>query len=261
MKDPSNKREPDKARNVEGFFFSTVCICYFLLFAPEVAETASSAMKDPDASPVWLGVVLIVLNLLEVYAFPVKVQTVRQVIRDQGGKAKGSGGAIFVRMFHAVLSVIVVFTAAGAFGLKIGEGEGETMELPWWMSLIIVTTVIKELAFLMCILGVSEEDGGKKSTRSMAKERFVDFILLAYSCIGFTAVWGAITTDMEMQRQVPVMYVINLILACLMFLIFYLPFRIPYLMEERALIKGTRDEARFWILILVVMIPAVWVLR
>ena len=248
----------DSVYRWEGLAFNAVCVLYFVLLAPGVAEVAGAAVKDPVAEPVWLGVVLIAISLLEIYAYPVKMRIVRRAIRHHGDDAGNS--AVYLWMFHAVLSIIIVFTAASAFGVKIG-GEGESQEMPWWLSLIIVVTVLKELAFLMFTLGSGDDLPEGIYDRPKAKERIVDIILVVYACLGYTAIWGAITKDLEMQRHNLPMYMINLVLACLMFLIFYLPLRIPYVVEERAQIKNSTDELKFWGSVLLVMIPTVWALR
>ena len=48
-----------------------------------------------------------------------------------------------------------------------------------------------------------------------------------------------------------------LIMMALIFLIFYLPLRIPYLMEERTHLSTRRDWLFFFASILTVMIPAI----
>ncbi len=252
-----SRPEPiDKSYRWEGLIFNGVCILYFIFLSPKIAKVASSAMRDPDARPIWLGIILIVITLLEIYALPVKMRFVRWAIRKHGDK--GNSGMV-LWMFHAVLSIIILFTIAGSFGLKIGSGEGET-DIPWWMSLLLVATVIKELAFLMFMLGSGDDLPKGKYERPSVKERLIDLVLVIYACLGYTVIWGSITIGLSMERQNTPMYIINLFVAGLLFLVFYLPLRIPYLIEERAQIKSGSDELRFCGSILAVMIPAIWVL-
>ena len=63
--------------------------------------------------------------------------------------------------------------------------------------------------------------------------------------------------DTPLERGNPGMFVVNLLISGLLFLIFYLPLRIPYLLEERARVSGGRDWLIFIGSILAVMVPAI----
>ena len=53
------------------------------------------------------------------------------------------------------------------------------------------------------------------------------------------------------------MFVLNLLVSSLLFLIFYLPLRIPFLLEELTQIESAADAWKFAGSILLVLIPAI----
>lgn len=244
----------------EGTLFNFLCAVYFVVAAPHVVTAADAAMRDPEARPIWLGILIVVISLAEIYAFPVKMRFVNEAIRDQGDAA---GRAFYLWMFHAVISVILVFLVAGCFGVKAAELEDS--EMPWWLVALLPVTVIKELVFLGFLWGGGEGEEGKRRapnpsyTRPSPREWIADAILVVYACVAYSATWSAITKGMDLERGNPVMFVVNLGLSALLFLIFYLPLRIPYWIEEMAQVKTGRDSIRLVASILVVLVPAIGV--
>ena len=238
----------------EGLVFNAVCGAYFLFLAPTVVEASGQALRDPEARVIWLGILLSLTSLAEVYAFPVKMRFVKQAIRDRGDSR---GHAFYLWMFHAVISVIILFVIAGSFGIKVAGTEGQE-PLPWWLAALLPVIVLKELFFLGCLWsGSAESDAAApKYVRPALREWIADGILLVYASVGYSATWSAITKGLEMEWGDPVMLVVNLFVASLLFLLFYLPLRIPYWIEELAQIHSPRDVARLIASILVVMVPA-----
>ena len=99
------------------------------------------SMLDEEARVLWLGFLLVGICLAEIWAFPVKMRFVNEAIRDNGDAA---GKAVYLWIFHLLVSVILVFVIAGSFGVKLTEGKGD--EIPWFITDLIPVVIIKELA-------------------------------------------------------------------------------------------------------------------
>lgn len=236
----------------EGIIFNAFCAVYFLFFASGVTNAANIAMRDPEGKVVWLGILLAVITVLESWAFPVKMRFVNEAIRDQ---ADAGGKAFYLWIFHTVISIVLLFLIAGCFGVKITD-EVES-EMPWWLMALIFVTVVKELV-LLGFLWITPEEESKPTpeyTRPKLKEWIADAILVVYACVAYSATWSTITAGMNLEHDHPVMFITNLLVAILLFLIFYLPLRIPYWVEELAQLKSAADVWRLVGSILIVLVP------
>ncbi|MEC5126815.1 hypothetical protein VSU19_08645 [Verrucomicrobiales bacterium BCK34] len=247
----------------EGGLFNALCAIYFLTLGPLVVEAADKAMRVPDSRVHWLGFLIIGISLAEVYAFPAKLRFVRTAAREYGDS---TGAGFILWMFHAVISIILLFLAAGAFGVKISESSGS--EMPTWLALLFPVIVIKELVFLGFLMWDKSDTGESTKSepepeadaryeRPNRREWLLDLILLSYACIAYSATWGAITINLSLEKENPVMLVVNLFVSSLLFLIFYLPLRIPYWLEEIAQTKTQADWLKLTASILMVLIPAI----
>ncbi|MAS91777.1 MAG: hypothetical protein CMO55_01170 [Verrucomicrobiales bacterium] len=255
------ENQSDRTYQWEGLVFNLLCGVYFLTLGPVVTNAAYSAIHAEAWNSVWLGFIIIAIILLEIYAFPKKMRYVRHAARAHGDDL---GTGFWMWMFHAVISIILLFTMAGCFGVTITEGS--EADLPWWLMVAIPVTVIKELGFMMCLLvGKDDEEDNaeerEKYKRPNRKEWVLDLILIFYACIGYSATWAALTKNMAMERDNTVMFVVNIFVSFLLFLIFYIPLRIPYWLEEIARMKTKRDFLLLFGSILIAYLPTIWSLR
>lgn len=262
--------EPDRKFSLpaaiqNGLLFNLVCAVYFIWIAPVVVNAGDKAMRDPEATFVWLGVALALVCLGEVWAFPVKMRFVRQAI---GREKEVNAGVFYLWIFHAVISIILLFQIAGCFGVKVGLEPEKAF--PWWLGLLIPLSVIKELVFSAFLLSDKSDDSKSpdntetddpRYSRPSTREWIADAILVGYACLAYSATWSAITVNMKINDGHPVLTALNCFLAVLLFLIFYLPLRIPYWIEECSRIETTADKWRLAASLLVVLVPAMWLLR
>lgn len=245
----------DRIYRWEGWIFNGVCALYFLILSPVVVDAAGIAARDPEKTVIWLGVLLVLITFAEIYAFPRKMKFVAFATRMHQDEM---GRGIFLWMMHTVISIIIVFTAAGAFGTKVDE---DNSDMPFWLGLCIFATVMKELYFLMCLWHDADKLPAEKFGRPNRREWILDGILVTYSCLGYSATWGMITANMSLERDNPPMFILNLLLSCFLFLLFYLPLRIPYFMEELARARTKKDYLWIAVSILLVMVPAILILN
>ncbi|NNE92482.1 MAG: hypothetical protein HKN23_12615 [Verrucomicrobiales bacterium] len=238
----------------EGWIFNVICGVYFLLLARWVREISISNIHEEDTYLPLFGITVLVISLLEIYALPVKLKFVHHAVREHDDSA---GSGFYLWVFHTVISIILTFSIFQAFGFETTRGEDS--ELPGWMAGIMVLVVIKELVFLGFIFtSKTAETIPEKYRRPQKREWVADIILTIYACLAFTVTWETIASNVDMQRDNPVMFVINLILSSILFLMFYLPLRIPYHIEEMAQLKTRNDWLRWAASLLFVLVPAIW---
>lgn len=243
----------------EGLVFNLLCGAYFLLVSPHVVEVARRGMEpaaNRSGPALWLGVLLLLASLLEVRALPEKLRFVHFAIRDRKPGDGGSIALFFLWMFHAVISVLVVVLAAREFGADVDTRDG-TPDFPMWLSALMPVVVIKELYLLITIWGPGRELPASRYARPRSAERFHDAVLIAYACLAYSVTWGMVSEN-ALGGSNPMETAVNTLAASLLFLMFYLPMRIPYLLEEWSFLETRADRLRFAASLLTAMIPAVW---
>lgn len=240
----------------EGIVFNLLCALAYVLLGPTLVETASLAvdgkLEEENRSAAWLGFLIILVSLLEIYAFPIKMRYIREAIREHGDD--GASGFV-LWMFHAVVSIILVFVVSATFGQPVISGQES--EPSAWVMVTFFVVVIKELGLLLCLFVPAGGSPEPAYARPNRREKVVDLILLGYAFVVHCVVWGTISR-MDLQPGEPVMFVVNLFAASLVFLMLFLPLRIPYWIEEMARAKTVQD----WLIlagsVLAVLIPALW---
>jgi hypothetical protein len=238
----------------EGGVFNLICALYFAFLSPYVLEASIRNFEKGPTQIHWLGFALIIISILEVYAFPKKMKYVHKAIMDHGGHAVS---VFYLWMLHAVISIIILFMIVESFGYEIVSETGQD-SMPWWMSILLPGVVLKELYLLFTIIGTHDEtDALEAYDRPNNKEWILDLILLSYACLAYTVTWETITNKMQLKDEVLLMYVVNLILMAIIFLICYLPIRIPYFIEELNQLKTNKDRFKFVISILMALVAAV----
>lgn len=233
----------------EGLGFNLLCGLYFLFLSPLLQQSSTESIREGRIYP-WVAILLILISLLEVYAFPKKMKYVQvAVLKHQKKMPNG----FMLWLGHTVLSIVLCFAAMSALGYDMGDADA----MPWWMVLILPAIVIKELYFLVLMMGLGHEvQNTAKYQRPNKKEWILDVMLLAYACIAYTVGWQGLSTGMDMDKDILPLYVVNLLLTSIIFLIFYMPLRIPYYLEEIAQLKTTGDCVKFVASILLVLIAA-----
>ncbi len=249
----NNKSIQDTIYSWEGWFFNLACALYFWLLSPVIVAATKAAMQDDDTVFIpWLGVVLVVVSILEIYAFPEKMKYVHRAAKEHGEQI---GTGWFLWMFHMAISVLMAMLVFESFGFEIPDPDNSDEKMSGWMMLVIFIVVIKELYFLFCIMGLHGDDDPLEGyERPNKKEWILDLILLAYACIAYTTTWESIASGVNMEKGNTAIYVVNLFGAGILFLMFYLPIRIPYYLEEMSQLKTNGDILKFLLGIGVVMV-------
>ena len=199
----------------------------FYLYAFFVAPPLARAMKEGLASPepMWgVGLLLWAVLMLEPVGAFWKVKFLRRRNRDEGFEPQGSMMGIFSATVigHMIVTTVVGMVALDALGLA-GEGAD-----PTWMGVASVALVFKDL-------GAFFSTGGQEVSRESPghwKERMADFFLLAFGCVAYTAWWQGVFDLSDMASQTMGMKVALAILMGAFFMFFYLPMRLPFVLDE-----------------------------
>ena len=211
---------------------------YVFLLAPPLARAMKEGLENPE--PMWgVGLLLWAVLLLEPVGAFWKVRFLRRRNRDEGFEPQGSMLGIFsvAVIGHMCVTTVVGMVALDAWGLA-GEGAD-----PTWMAGASVVLVFKDLGAFFSTggQGVSRESPGHW------KERMADFLLLAFGCVAYTAWWQGIFDLSDMASQTAGMKVALAILMGGFFMFFYLPMRLPFLLDECYLRPERGRKARIWL--------------
>lgn len=210
---------------------------YALLAAPPLARALKSALAE--SQPVyWPGVLLLVVLVLEPFGLRWKLQFLRRRNADDGFQPEGPMLAFWsvTAIAHMIVTVFLGMLALDAWG-AVGAGPDETST--WW-GVVIVALILKEFIELLAAGGQSRA----REAPGHGKEHLSDLFLLAYGCVAYTAWWEAIV-DVEALSGAGGWEKLALlpVLAAL-FLFFYLPMRLPFLLEEFYLRPAAERKGR-----------------
>ncbi len=228
--------------------FNILSALYFAFLSPIILKISVVTVKSERVFLPWFGVSLIIISVLEIYAFPKKIKYVRKAVKDRGGKFING---IILWLFHTLISIGIVLAIFKSFGMN-------TTKPDIFMSLLLFVVIIKELVLLFFMMIDYEDVTLEKFKRPNNKEWIIDVILFAYACLAYTVTWQTIASDINMQKQNTGMYLLNILIASLMFLIFYMPVRIPYFLEEVSQLKTGKDILKYIFSILLVLISVIF---
>lgn len=198
---------------------------YALLVAPSLARVLKSALDSAQAI-LWPGFLLLVIMLVEPFALFWKARFLRRRNAESGFRPHGPmlGISSAAGIGHVLVTVFLGMVMLDAWGV-VGVG---TEQFSSWWGLAIVALVLKDFAGLLAMggQGVSREAPGHW------KEQLADGILLVFSCVAYT-VWWSVIVDLEavsgvgLGRKLALLPVLGAVFA-----FFYLPLRLPLLLEE-----------------------------
>ncbi len=198
---------------------------YAILAAPPLARALKAGLADSE--PVWWpGLLLLAVLLLEPFGLRWKTQFLRRRNVEEGVEPQGSMLAVFsaAAIGHMIVTLFLGMTMLDCWG---AVGVGSEASSPWWGA-VIVALILKDFAGLMATSGQSVA----REAPGHGKERVADFFLLAYGCVAYTAWWSAIVDLEEISGSGIWERVALLPVLAALFAFFYLPMRVPFLLEE-----------------------------
>lgn len=210
---------------------------YALGLAPRLAEMLKGGLSSPE--PQWLpGIILLGVVLLEPVGLHWKLRFLRRRNQENGFEPQGSMAGIFytAAIGHMILTLFLGMMALDAWG-AVGEGADDAS--PWWGA-VIVLLILKEFGELLLSAG----SGLAREAPGHWKEHLADLLLLAYGCTAYTAWWGVL---IELDALVWTSWLEQVFLMPVfagLFLFFYLPMRLVFLLDEHYLRSVRGRKAR-----------------
>ena len=158
--------------------------------------------------------------------------------REEGfepeGEMLGLGSVVVIG--HMVVTVLVGMAALDCLGLA-GEGANDN-----WAGGGVLFLVGKDLLAFFAT-------GGPSVSRELPghwKERLADFLLLAFSCVAYSVWWQVLFDLGDLASQTVGMKVALAILLGGVFALFYLPMRLPFVLEECYRQPSRGRKKRVW---------------
>ncbi len=221
-------RREDKAGWIRAHAASLAFYLYALLLAPPLARALRAGMEAE--APLWgVGILVMAVLLAEPLGLYWKSRFLRRRNRDEGFEPQGSMLAVFsaAGIAHVLVTMILGLLVLDAWGAMGGELD----EPPAWGAVVLIGLVLKEFVGLFAAAGqaVSAEPPGHW------KETAADVLLWAYGAVAYTA-WWQVIVDMEAIGEAPLGQRLALLpVLGALFLFFYLPMRLPFLLDEHHL--------------------------
>ncbi len=201
----------------------------FYVFALAGAPPLARALKTGLAAeePLWgPGFLLLAVLFLEPLGLRWKMRFLRRRNADAGFVPQGPMLATFsaVGIGHVIVTVFLGMLALDCWG---AVGGGADAASGWWGA-VIVALVLKEFVGLIAA-------GGNEAAREPPghwKEWTADILLLAYGAVAYVAWWEVLLDVGSAEwNSLAERLVVTPIFAAI-FLFFYLPMRLPFLLEE-----------------------------
>jgi hypothetical protein len=198
---------------------------YVLAAAPPLARALKAGLAGSE--PLWgPGGLLLAVLFLEPLGLRWKLRFLRRRNVDDGFVPQGSMLGLFsaAGIGHAIVTVFLGMLALDCWG-AVGGGADEASG--WWGAMI-VALVLKEFVGLIAA-------GGTEAAREAPghwKEWAADVLLLAYGAVAYTAWWGAILDLDALEWNSLLERLVLMPIFAAVFLFFYLPMRLPFLLEE-----------------------------
>ncbi len=211
---------------------------YAFLLAPLLARALQAGLARPE--PLWLpGGLLLAVLLLEPFGLRWKLQFLRRRNQEEGFTPEGSMLAVFSA---AGIGHMIVTVFLGMIVLDCWGAVGGTEEASGWWGTVIVLLILKEFALLLV-------GGGKSLSRAPpghGRELLADLTLLAYGAVAYTAWWGVLIDVGALEWNSPAERLGLMPVFAAIFLFFYLPMRLPFLLEEYHLRPARGRRTRIW---------------
>lgn len=210
---------------------------YAVFAAPPLAKALKAGLADAQ-TVAWPGLLLLGVLLLEPVGLRWKVLFLRRRNRDEGFAPQGSMlglGSVTV-IGHMIVATLAGMVALDCLGLAGEDGESN------WMPGMAVFLVFKDLAAFFATggQGVSREPPGHW------KEGVADFLLVAFGCVAYTVWWQGLFDLGDLASQGLGMKIALAILLGGVFALFYLPMRVPFVLDECYRQPSRGRKKRLW---------------
>jgi len=230
----------------KGILFSLLFGVYVFFVQPSLLDYVVQQGIDPVWNPV-LGFTLLTFIFLETWAVPVKYRQL--LVRfPEVGNDDYSGYVMTGWIAHTVVTMVLLFFALTNLGIDV------TAEDPsGWFVLACFGGVIKDLGILIATVGVEAREGEEPQPK---KELIADIILLGWLCFGYTILWErmGMVPGTNLTTYGTAEAFIQGFAALMIFVIFIVPLRYMWLLEDYVEAKHAGNMAMFYLGLIILLV-------
>ncbi len=224
---------------LKAHLFPLLFYLYAFAGAPLVRRAFDLSLHGDKPKPL-LGILLFTVLILETVGLRWKSQALKDRALPEAFARPISGLGYAAGIMHVLLVIFLGITALDTLGV-MAEGYDDGAQAKW-LGIAFCVLLAKETVLMFLLAG--EHRPGRSP--APWKETAADVFLLVFGCIAYTAFWESLIAIGEFDRSNLIVYVVETLAVGLIFLIIYLPIRVPYLMEERYLGPAQGKKARLW---------------
>ena len=213
-------------------------ISYAFFISPRLVSALKTALHTQEPN-YFLGITILSIVIIEIVGIRWKVLCLRRRSCDLNFTPEGSMFAIFIvaSISHIIISSLL--TLASLDSMKLLDTDSKYSIIA---PVIFVAIIFKEFGLLLVSGGKSIAEGANYSY----KEQISDLIFLAYSCVGYTALWSVLIDFSETPTN-KIETIVATPFVALLFLFIYPAFRIPWLLEEYYLSPSNGRRRRLFL--------------
>jgi hypothetical protein len=204
---------------------------YILFFSSRLLGWSRDVVNTGESNWI-LGILIILALVVEPIALLYKEKRLKKKLA--GEKIEIPGGLAFsLWMAHCVLGILMTMTVLTAFGVS-----SENLSATGFI--VILIAVAREL-FIGYFFFLSDVKPDSNSNNPVP-ELVLDIALFFFSCIAYTSTWGIVSQNADpLNEQNIALTLLNVACAFILFLIFFLPARMFYFIEEYLLARNKKE--------------------
>lgn len=198
--------------NKDRVLIDVICALYLFFLAPIVIDLAKAnlASSDFNFGTITLALILLVLNILEIYSVTPFLSETYFAIKDDKKRNDKALVLIFLVLMHASVTVFSNLLVLQLFGFSFIESQNVVF-------VAIGLMVIKEIFFI--------EKAFTKNPKTPLNPTSSKIVIALYSCLIFNVFWNA---NLAQVSDVHSPITFNLIPIGLFFAFFYYSLRLPF---------------------------------
>lgn len=192
-------------------FIDVISALYLFFLAPIVIDLVKTNIStfEINSGTIFLGIVLFVLNILEIYAVAPFFNSIYYGVQNEKTREDKFLSLVLLMLMHAVMTIFANLMALQLFGFNFTNS-------PNLVFVAIGLMIVKEIFFNV-----------KAFTKNIAaplNNIFSNLFIAIYSCLIFSIIWDAnLLQAINNQSSW-----FDLIPICLFFALFYYSFEIAY---------------------------------
>ncbi len=231
-----------------NIIFSLYALFIQPLILPFLQDTAN---RGYTGSNYFAGALILSALAFEAPALYYRLGQIGQRILARRPKSAGTSIEIpyffLLVILHAGLGVMVMMFAFRSFGFGFHTDE-------WMFRLFFLLALAREGVIIYLLF--SRKVPETPESPNMMKSILADAGILMFTCVTFTATWEVIPPAVNHDASL-LMSLVLFFFSGILFLMFYLPCNMAYLVEDLLLLRGARDKFMRITALAVVVISAV----